>query len=103
VYPRMELEFEKQYDVIMYPKNKKSYVHETSKWNDTKQIWETKWELKGVAYNKFTLDYRGDIQQLFHNILNNNSETYEIIIENYKESLTDRLYQIIDDRNVAEL
>jgi len=32
----------------MYPENKKSYVHQTEKWNAKKEIFETKLELKGV-------------------------------------------------------
>lgn len=42
----MELEFEKSYEAIIYPQNKKSYIN-----IDKKGVITT----KGLSYNKFTL------------------------------------------------
>lgn len=52
-YPRMVLELEKFYKVIMYPKNKKSYANIDSK--------DDKMTVKGIPFNNFTMEYRRQI------------------------------------------
>jgi hypothetical protein len=58
----MELEFEKSYKSIIYPANKKSYANV-----DYKDVLTT----KGLSYNKFTLQYRNRLCDLFRQILTN--------------------------------
>lgn len=49
-YPRMVLELEKFYQVIMYPQNKKSYANIDSA--------DGKLTVKGIPFNCFTMEYR---------------------------------------------
>ena len=52
----MTLELEDSYKVVMYPINLKSYA----KINQKDEL-----TIKGVAFNKFTLNYRQMLENLF--------------------------------------
>lgn len=58
----MTLEFEKSYDVVMYPQNLKSYINIDKKNNLI---------VKGIAFNKFTLEYREMLNNVFRAVLTN--------------------------------
>lgn len=56
----MTLEFEKSYEYVMYPQNLKSYINIDKKGNLI---------VKGVAFNKYTLDYREMLNNVFKAVL----------------------------------
>lgn len=61
----MVLEFEKSYKYVMYPENLKSYANIDNKGVCT---------VKGVPFNKYTLEFRDSIYNVFTQILTNNTD-----------------------------
>jgi len=61
----MVLEFEKSYKYVMYPENLKSYINVDKK---------DKLIVKGLAFNKFTLEYREMLNNVFRAVLSNKTD-----------------------------
>jgi len=61
----MVLEFEKSYKYVMYPENLKSYINIDKKGTLI---------VKGVAFNKYTLEYREMLNNVFRSVLTNKTD-----------------------------
>lgn len=99
-YPRMNLEFEKTFDRVIYPDNAKSYAY----------IKKSEIVVKGPPFNCYTMDYRAELLQFFRKIL----ETEEKEDGKYKEEKQEicnkfmcekrnQIFEIIENRDVDAL
>lgn len=70
----MTLEYEKAYKYVMYPENLKSYANMGK---DGKVI------VKGVPFNKYSLEHRDTIMNLFSKILINTDSTPVVICQSF--------------------
>lgn len=109
-YPRMNLEFEKSFDHVIYPDNAKSYAY-----TKTDSRGKTEVIVKGLPFNCYSLEYRADLLKFFSDILEtpetdlteSDEDTYKMrkqeICYKFAQEKQKQILEIIDNKDVKAL